>query len=78
MCILLHVIMKYTHVLSIKIWSDKTRICTNYGNILENVKNAIVDAIQTQELVHYGKRETVSLSGSPQFTNIGFDTSFTQ
>jgi hypothetical protein len=24
------------------------------------------------------ERETVSLSGSPQFTNIGFDTSFTQ
>ena len=33
---------KYTHILSIKIWSDKCKIYTNYGNILENVKNAIV------------------------------------
>jgi len=53
--------MKYTHILSIKIWSDKTRLCTNYGNILENVKNAIVNGIQTQELFHYGKKETISL-----------------
>lgn len=53
--------MKYTHVLSIKIWSDKSNLYTNYGNILEIVKNTIVDVVQTQELFHRGKRETVSL-----------------
>jgi hypothetical protein len=53
--------MKYTHVLSIKIWSDKSNLYTNYGNILEIVKNTIIDVVQTQELLHRGKRETVSL-----------------
>ena len=51
----------YTHILSIKIWSDKSKIYTNYGNILENVKNAIVNEIQTHELVDCGKRKTISL-----------------
>ena len=54
--------MNFTHVLSVVVWSDKTNQTTNYGNILTKVKSAIVEDIQTQEIMVGGKKELYSLN----------------
>lgn len=53
--------MKYTHILSIQIWSDKLNQTTNYANILSKVKNEIVNKTQTQKLISNGKYELITV-----------------
>lgn len=53
--------MNYTHILSIQIWSEKLNSSTNYGNILNRVKDVIVDNLQTQEINYNGKKELITI-----------------
>ena len=53
--------MNYSHILSIQVWSEKMNLSSNYGNILNRVKNLFLDEIQTQEITSNGKKELVSL-----------------
>ena len=53
--------MNYTHILSIQIWSEKLNSSTNYGNILNRVKDVIIDNLQTQEINYNGKKELITI-----------------
>lgn len=53
--------MNYTHILSIQVWSDKLNSSTNYGNILNRVKDVIIDNLQTQEINYNGKKELITI-----------------
>ena len=53
--------MKCTHILSIQIWSEKCNQTTNYGNILNKVKNEIINKIQTYEIECNEKNEKKEL-----------------
>jgi hypothetical protein len=53
--------MNYSHILTVEIWSDKIQQTSNYGNILNHVKNAIVNDIQTYEVEYNGKKQLYSL-----------------
>jgi len=43
--------MKYSHILSIQIWSEKLNDTSNYANILTKVKNQIISNTYSYELL---------------------------
>ena len=53
--------MNYSHILTIQIWSEKNNQTTNHGNILNRVKELIVEDVQSQELVVNDKKKVISL-----------------
>jgi hypothetical protein len=53
--------MNYSHILSIQIWSERINQTTNYGNILNRVRELIIDSIHTYEIDYNGKNQLYSL-----------------
>jgi hypothetical protein len=53
--------MNYSHILTIQVWSEKNNQTTNHGNILNRVKELIVEGIQSQELLVNDKKKVISL-----------------
>ncbi len=56
--------MKYSHILSVKLWSDKLGETTNYGNILNKL---------ISELVSNVYREKIFIDGTEQLISIGWE-----
>jgi hypothetical protein len=53
--------MNYSHILTIQVWSEKNNQTTNHGNILNRIKELIVEGIQSQELLVNDKKKVISL-----------------
>jgi hypothetical protein len=53
--------MNFSHILSIQVWSERTQMVSNYGNILNRIKDLVLEDIQTQEICVNGKKELYTL-----------------
>jgi len=53
----------HTHILYIQVWSSTTQLTTTYGNILNKIKEFVINniQIQKQELEYDEKKESYSI-----------------